>query len=300
MRSFLALMQGRELLMKLELTNISKKYRLFYALKDINVMLENGVYGILGANGAGKTTFINILIGVLQESSGEILFDGKNVKKMGTAYLDKIGYLPQYPQFYPNFKIREFLDYMCSIKGIPGKEHKERIDRVIEQVNLQEHSKKKIRELSGGMRQRLGIAQAILNNPEILVLDEPTAGLDPGERIRFRNIISQLSKDRMVLVATHIVSDIEYIANEVLILQDGILVQKGTIPELCESVQGKVWQLSISDQRVKGFVNRFLVANMKREGEKISMRIISDEKPDEAAEIAKPQLEDVFLSIFGR
>ena len=286
--------------MKLELNDISKKYGEFYALKDISVTLENGVYGILGANGAGKTTLINILIGVLQENSGLILLDGKNVKKMGTDYLDKIGYLPQYPQFYPNFKVREFLDYMCCIKGISKKQRRKRIDDAIEQVNLQEHEKKKIRELSGGMRQRLGIAQAVLNNPEILVLDEPTAGLDPGERIRFRNIISQLSKDRMVMVATHIVSDIEYIANEVLILQNGCLVQKGTIEELCAGVEGKVWQLSMEEKDVKGFVNRFLAANMKREGDKISMLIISDEKPDEMAVYVKPQLEDVFLLVFGR
>ncbi len=286
--------------MKLELNDISKMYGAFYALKDISVTLENGVYGILGANGAGKTTLINILIGVIQENSGFILLDGKNIKKMGTDYLDKIGYLPQYPQFYPNFKMREFLDYMCCIKGISKKQRRERIDFAIEQVNLQEHEKKRIRELSGGMRQRLGIAQAILNNPEILVLDEPTAGLDPGERIRFRNIISRLSKDRMVMVATHIVSDIEYIANEVLILQNGCLVQKGTIEELCAEVEGKVWQLSLEEKDISGFVNRFLVANMKREGNKISMRIISDDKPDEMAVYIKPQLEDVFLLVFGR
>lgn len=294
------LKQRKGLPMKLELNDISKMYGAFYALKDISVTLENGVYGILGANGAGKTTLINILIGVIQENSGFILLDGKNIKKMGTDYLDKIGYLPQYPQFYPNFKMREFLDYMCCIKGISKKQRRERIDFAIEQVNLQEHEKKRIRELSGGMRQRLGIAQAILNNPEILVLDEPTAGLDPGERIRFRNIISRLSKDRMVMVATHIVSDIEYIANEVLILQNGCLVQKGTIEELCAEVEGKVWQLSLEEKDVSGFVNRFLVANMKREGNKISMRIISDDKPDEMAVYIKPQLEDVFLLVFGR
>lgn len=294
------LKQRKGLPMKLKLNDISKMYGAFYALKDISVTLENGVYGILGANGAGKTTLINILIGVIQENSGFILLDGKNIKKMGTDYLDKIGYLPQYPQFYPNFKMREFLDYMCCIKGISKKQRRERIDFAIEQVNLQEHEKKRIRELSGGMRQRLGIAQAILNNPEILVLDEPTAGLDPGERIRFRNIISRLSKDRMVMVATHIVSDIEYIANEVLILQNGCLVQKGTIEELCAEVEGKVWQLSLEEKDVSGFVNRFLVANMKREGNKISMRIISDDKPDEMAVYIKPQLEDVFLLVFGR
>jgi len=285
---------------KLELNDISKKYGSFFALKNVNATLENGVYGLLGANGAGKTTLLNILIGVLKESSGQILLDGQDVRKMGLSYLDKLGYLPQYPQFYPEFYVREFLDYMCSIKGILRKERRERIDGVIEQVNLKEHRKKKIQELSGGMRQRLGLAQAILNDPEILVLDEPTAGLDPRERIRFRNIISQLSKNRMVLVATHIVSDVEYIANEILILHNGILVQKGTITELCEMVRGKVWKLCTSEQKAGEVANHFLVANIKRDREEISMRIISDEKPAETAEEEKPQLEDVFLSIFGR
>ncbi len=289
-----------DMLVKLELIDIGKKYGTFYALKNVNVTLENGVYGLLGANGAGKTTLLNILIGVLRESSGQIRLDGQDIRKMGVSYLDKIGYLPQYPKFYPNFRINEFLDYMCCLKGIPAKERQARIVDVIERVNLQEHRKKKIGELSGGMRQRLGIAQAILNNPEILVLDEPTAGLDPGERIRFRNIISQLSKNRMVLVATHIVSDVEYIANEIMILHDGFLVQKGTIAELCETVKGEVWYLRVSEPQAEEVANRFLVANMKREKEEISMRIINEEKPAETAEMAEPQLEDVFLSIFRK
>lgn len=284
--------------MKLELIDISKKYGVFYALKNVNVTLENGVYGLLGANGAGKTTLLNILIGVLRESSGHILLDGQDVRKMGVSYLDKIGYLPQYPKFYPNFRIYEFLDYMCCLKGIPAKEHQARIAGVIEQVNLQEHRKKRIGELSGGMRQRLGIAQAILNHPEILVLDEPTAGLDPGERIRFRNIISRLSKNRMVLIATHIVSDVEYIANEILILHNGVLAKRGTVEELCEAVKGTVWQMSAPEQQVEESAEHFLLANMKREGNQVSMRIINEQKPSGAAEIAEPQLEDVFLSIF--
>lgn len=286
--------------MKLELINISKRYGAFYALKDVNLTLENGVYGLLGANGAGKTTLLNILIGVLKQSSGRILLDGKDVKKMGVSYLDKLGYLPQYPTFYSNFRIGEFLDYMCCLKGIPAKKRKERISEVIEQVNLTEHRKKKIGELSGGMRQRLGIAQAILNDPEILVLDEPTAGLDPGERIRFRNIISRLSKNRMVLIATHIVPDVECIANEILILHNGLLVKKGNVEELCGAVGNTVWEVIATDKQVEELKDRYLLANMKREGNKISMRIISEEKPSEAAEAVKPQLEDVFLSVFRK
>lgn len=286
--------------MRLELKDINKKYGSKYALKDLNVEFKDGVYGILGANGAGKTTLINIMIGLLQQTSGEVCLDGKSIKKMGTDYLGKIGYLPQYPQFYSNFYVKEFLNYMCSIKDVPKKEIKERVDSVIEQVNLQEHVKKKIGELSGGMRQRLGIAQAILNNPEILILDEPTAGLDPGERIRFRNIISKLSKNRMVLVSTHIVSDIEYIANEIIILQEGRLNRKGTVEQLCRSISGTVWEVNSDEEDTGSLMEKFLVANMKRDGNKAAMRIISETKPVETAVAVIPQLEDVFLTIFGK
>lgn len=287
--------------MQLTINNVSKQYGKNRALNDVSLSIESGVYGILGANGAGKTTLINILIGVLPQTSGEILFDNVDIRKLGTKYLDIIGYMPQYPKFYPNFRVDEFLDYMCCIKGIPTGKSSGIIKNVLKEVNMDEHSKKKIRELSGGMRQRVGIAQAILNNPKILVLDEPTAGLDPSERIRFRNIISKISKNRIVLIATHIVSDIEYIANQVIILKNGYLVQKGTIEELCAQENGRIWEAEIPDNEVQKVMDCYLVSNLRRENDNINVKIISNEKPDDTIfRVATPHLEDVFLDIFNR
>ena len=284
--------------MNLELISISKRYGKRYALKNLNAQFTNAVYGVLGANGAGKTTLIKIIIGILGQTSGCVMLDGKNVGDMGTEYLDKIGYLPQYPLFYPNFRVKEFLLYMSSIKGITQKKAKEIIPKIIGEVNLSDHVDKKIGQLSGGMRQRLGIAQAILNDPEILILDEPTAGLDPGERIRFRNIISNISKDRIVLLSTHIVSDVEYIANKILILQEGEINCMGTVKELCSSVEGCVWEVRMDERNAGKLMDLFLTSNIKRDGDRVMMRVINDKRPTEDAVLVEPQLEDVFLTVF--
>ncbi len=285
--------------MHLQLDNVSKKYVDFYALKSINFTFENGVYGLLGANGAGKTTLINILIGAANATDGAILLDGVNIRQLGTDYLKLIGFMPQYPKFYPNYRVDEFLDYMCCIKNIKKTYRKNRIDEVLRDVNLVEQKKKKIKELSGGMRQRLGIAQALLNNPQILILDEPTAGLDPGERIRFRNIITEAAKDRMILVATHIVSDIEYIANHIIMLQKGDVACEGTAEELREKINGQVFAMRVSEKEAESIRKNYLVSNMRREDNMVVLRVISDHILD-GAEIVEPQLEDVFLSIFKK
>lgn len=285
--------------MHLQLDNVSKKYGDFYALKSINFTFENGVYGLLGANGAGKTTLINILIGAANATDGAILLDGVNIRQLGTDYLKLIGFMPQYPKFYPNYRVDEFLDYMCCIKNIKKTYRKNRIDEVLRDVNLVEQKKKKIKELSGGMRQRLGIAQALLNNPQILILDEPTAGLDPGERIRFRNIITEAAKDRMILVATHIVSDIEYIANHIIMLQKGNVACEGTAEELREKINGQVFSMRVSEKEAENIRRNYLVSNMRREDNMVILRVISDHIL-EGAELVEPQLEDVFLSIFKK
>lgn len=285
--------------MKLLLDNVNKKYGNKYALEDLTIEFTNGVYGILGANGAGKTTLINIVTGILQQTSGQVKLDSRDIKEMGTEYLNRIGYLPQYPQFYPNFRVKEFLMYMCSIKDVPKKKAKEILPEIIEKVNLQEHVDKKIGELSGGMRQRLGIAQAILNDPDILILDEPTAGLDPGERIRFRNIISNIAKNRMVLISTHIVSDIEYIANQIVILQEGRLNRMGTVEQLCNSIRGRVWEVNVKETVAVELMKKYLTSNVKRINENVLIRMISENKPIEGARLSEPQLEDVFLTVFG-
>ena len=292
-------MLERWFIMYLQLNNISKKYGNFNALKSVNMTFENGIYGLLGANGTGKTTLINILIGALNATDGEIFLDGTNIKSLVTDYLKLIGFMPQYPKFYPNYKVDEFLEYMCCIKEIKKAERKRRIKEVLEAVNIAEQKKKKIKELSGGMRQRLGIAQALLNEPRILILDEPTAGLDPGERIRFRNIITEIAKDRMILIATHIVSDVEYIANHIIMLQKGNVICEGTADALRNGIKGQVFSLCVSEEQSKDIQKAYLVSNMKRENDGVYLRVISDHAP-EGAKIVEPQLEEVFLSIFKK
>lgn len=286
--------------MELIFDHIKKRYGRQTALDNFNATLSEGVYGLLGHNGAGKTTLISILIGILEATEGRILLDGIDVKQMGTRYLDRIGYLPQYPLFYKNFRTDEFLKYMCALKGIPKSQVNSRMEEALGLVNLTDAYKKKVGALSGGMRQRLGIAQAILNRPDILVLDEPTAGLDPGERIRFRNIISRLSKDKLVLLATHIVPDVEYIAKEILILNKGKLVMQGSPEQLEKSVEGKVWDVIVGEEEMEASVERYQVRNVKRLEKEFSLRIVSDEAPPGRSKQVQPSLEDVFLSIFEK
>ncbi|MFD2117266.1 ABC transporter ATP-binding protein [Paenibacillus yanchengensis] len=284
--------------MELKLEQITKQYGKKTVLQGISTTLSAGVYGLLGPNGAGKTTMISILIGILRADQGTVIFNGENIALLGTAYLDKIGYLPQYPIFYKNFRVDEFLKYMCAVKGIPQKQVKTRIEEVLELVNLTDAYRKKVGALSGGMRQRLGIAQAILNHPAILILDEPTAGLDPTERIRFRNIIARLGKDKLVLLATHIVSDVEYIAKEVLIINEGKLVLQGKVEQLEATIAGKVWHVLVEEAELEQWVEKYQVRNIKRQGAKFQLRIISDHRPEGEANLASPTLEDIFLSLF--
>lgn len=285
--------------MLIEFQNLSKRYGAKYALKDFSASLSGGVYGLLGANGAGKTTLINILVGVLKPDNGKILVDGVDARELGIDFLSYIGYLPQYPEFYRDFTVMEFLMYMCALKGIPAKEGKQRATELLSVVNLQDAGRKKIGALSGGMRQRVGIVQAMLNDPKILIFDEPTAGLDPQERIRFRNLITRFSQDRMVLLATHIVSDVEYIANQVLILKEGVLVAQDTPAALEEQISGSVWQTVVSDQEMQEELTHYKISNMQRDEEKVMLRLLADKQPHPDAISVKPNLEDVFLSYFG-
>lgn len=281
--------------MQLKFRNLSKKYRGKYALRDFTATLENGVYGLLGTNGAGKTTLINLFMGIIKSDGGEIFIDGKNIRQLGADFLDNIGYLPQYPQFYKDFTILEFLRYMCVLKGISKEQGEARIKELLETVNLTEAATKKVGALSGGMRQRLGIAQAMLSDPGILILDEPTAGLDPRERIRFRNLISKFSEDRIVILATHIVPDIEFIANQIILLHEGNLLKYDTPANLCGELEGKVWSLELPEQDVPTELVHHTISNMAREGEGIRLRIIADEKPHPNATPVTANLEEVFL-----
>lgn len=285
--------------MKITFEGISKQYKGKYALSNFSTELNEGIYGLLGTNGAGKTTLINIFVGILKSDAGLVLVDGVNVKNLGKDFLSRIGYLPQFPQFYKNFEVLEFLNYMCALKDIPKSEGEKRAKELLEIVNLSDHQHKKIRALSGGMRQRVGIVQAMLNYPDILILDEPTAGLDPRERIRFRNLITKFSQGRTVILATHIVPDIEFIANEVILLKEGCLLKQDTPQALINDMDGKVWSVTATDGTIDDKLSSLKISNMLRDHDDIYLRVIDDEKPDEQSIPVQPNLEDVFLYHFG-
>src|SRR5690554_3737033 len=285
--------------MKVTFKDISKQYKGKYALKNFTSELENGIYGLLGANGAGKTTLIKIFVGILKSDKGQILINDIDVRNLGVEFLSHIGYLPQYPQFYKNFEVMDFLRYMCVLKDIPKEQGEKRAKELLEIVNLSDASTKKIGALSGGMRQRVGIVQAMLNDPDILILDEPTAGLDPQERIRFRNLISKFSENRIVLLATHIVSDIEYIANQVILLKEGQLLKQDSPQALVRGIEGKVWNVSATENTIEEKLKHLKISNMMRNQDGIHLRVINDEKPDAHAVNIQPNLEDVFLYYTG-
>lgn len=284
--------------MKVEFRGLSKQYRGKYALRDFTASLDTGVYGLLGANGAGKTTLLNLLVGVLKSDAGEVWIDGVSARALGRRFLQRIGYMPQYPVFYRDFTVGDFLGYMCALKGLPAGPGMRRARELLQIVNLEGAEQKKIGALSGGMRQRVGIVQAMLGDPDILILDEPTAGLDPQERIRFRNLITRFSEGRTVLLATHIVSDVEFIAGQVLILKEGRLLRQGTPARLEEEIEGKVWTITLGSGGLAEY-ERYPVSNMQRSGGAVHLRLLADAAPSPNAQRARPHLEDVFLYHFG-
>lgn len=281
--------------MQVRFEHLSKKYRGKYALRDFSAVLDHGVYGLLGTNGAGKTTFINLFMGIIPGNGGKITIDGEDITTLGADFFGKIGYLPQYPQFYKDFTVAEFMRYMYILKGLPKDLGEERMYALLETVNLTDAAEKKVGALSGGMRQRLGIAQAMLSDPGILILDEPTAGLDPRERIRFRNLISKFSENRIVILATHIVPDIEFIANKILLMHQGELLKYDTPVNLCAELEGKIWALELPEPDVPATLIHHTISNMAREGDGIRLRIIAEEKPHPLAVSVAANLEEVFL-----
>lgn len=285
--------------MKLILDNLTKDFGDFTAVDHINLSMTNGVYGLLGVNGAGKTTLMRMLCTLLKPTSGNIYCNGKDIFKMDSEYRNLLGYLPQDFGFYPEFTVKDYLLYISSIKGIRPVVAKKRTNELMGKVGLTKVANKKLKKLSGGMKRRAGIAQAMLNNPKILILDEPTAGLDPNERIRFRNLISEISEERMVLLSTHIVSDVEYIANEILLMKDGTIVNKGTLDKIINSMPEKVWNCFVPQSIVSTITKKYKVSNMKTNQHEVELRIISAEKPCETAVSTPSALEDVFLFYFG-
>ena len=279
----------------LTLSHIRKDYGKFTAVEDINLELENGLYAMLAPNGAGKTTLIKMITTLLYPTSGEILYDGMDIYKMGETYRDVIGYLPQHFGYYKNNTPTQYLDYLAALKGISKEAAKEKIPELLELVGLSDVSNKKMKKFSGGMIQRVGIAQAMLNDPKILILDEPTAGLDPKERARFRNILSTLSKNRIVILSTHIVSDIESNANQVILLKERKLYRMDTVSNICKTLDGKVYECVMEDRAFDAFQDTHLILSVRQEQEHMQVRYYSS-KPEEGSRNCAPNLEDVFGS----
>lgn len=284
--------------MVLTIERLTKQYGSKIAVDRLDGEFGNGVYGLLGANGAGKTTLMRMICGILTPTSGEIKLDGVNNLDMGEEFREQLGYLPQDFGYYPEFKAKEFMLYIAALKGLPPANAKRRADELLEMVGLKEVANKKIKTFSGGMKQRLGIAQAMINDPKILVLDEPTAGLDPKERVRFRNLISDIASDRLVILSTHIVSDVEYIADEILMMKNGAFIARGTVTELVESISDKVWKVVTDRESADTLCARYNIINLHHVEDMVELRIVSGEAPSNMAEHVAPTLEDLYLYQF--
>lgn len=285
--------------MELNLQHLSKQYGEKLAVNDVNVNLSQGVYGLLGANGAGKTTLMRMICGVLNPTSGSVRLNGKTMQELGEKYYTHLGYMPQDFGFYPDFTAREFMLYMAAVKGLDKKHAKARTEELLELVNLRDVADKKVKSYSGGMKQRLGIAQAELNDPDILILDEPTAGLDPKERVRFRNIISDFAKDKIVILSTHIVSDVSYIADTILMMKQGKILLQGPMETVTNSIGGKVWEVMVDERKAAWYSRSLRVVNLHHEGNLVRLRIVDDAPPAPDASIVDPSLEDLFLYHFS-
>ena len=285
--------------MKLCIEHLTKNFQDKKAVDDVSLRITPGVWGLLGANGAGKTTLIRMIAGILVPSSGRITYDGIDIRELGESYRNIFGYLPQEFGFYPEFTVKDYLEYMAALKGLSRQKTREKIDLLLDTLSLSDVRKKRIVKLSGGMKRRVGIAQALLNDPEVLILDEPTSGLDPGERVRFRNLLSEFAQDRIVLISTHIVSDVEYIATCNAIMKDGGITAEGTTEELVLEMKGRVWNGIIPDTDLLKYERENRIVNLRNEaGHKISVRYISDEPVLPCSVPASPRLEDLYLWLF--
>ena len=285
--------------MELKIEHISKRFKDKTAVDDVSLTLTTGVWGLLGANGAGKTTLMRMIADIMTPSSGTISFNGKDIHKMGAEYRNIFGFLPQDFGYSRDFTVKDYLEYVAALKDVPYKETIKKINHLLDILTLSDVKGKKIAKLSGGMKRRVGIAQAMLNDPKILVMDEPTAGLDPGERVRFRNFISEFSHDRIVLISTHIVSDIEYIATRNAIMKEGKIVDVGTTNELVKQIEGKVWSCVVPAEKMIEYEMRLHIINQRNEdNDRISIRYLAEQSAIDGSVTATPRLEDLYLWLF--
>ena len=285
--------------MKLSFEHISKLYGDTVALQQVDLTLGPGVYGLLGPNGAGKTTLMRIMTDLLAPSTGRVLLDGQDIAVMGAAFRKKLGYLPQDFGVYPNFTAEQFLLYIARLKGLSKFEAKRQTDDLLRMVGLEDKKRKKLKGFSGGQRQRVGIAQALLGDPEILVLDEPTAGLDPEERIRFRGIISELSQQKLVLLSTHIVSDLEAAANEIILLRKGVVLEMEKPSVLLERLNGQVWTVTVPAADEAALTKQYACSSVMHAEGKSVLRLLAARRPHPDAVPAAPNMEDLYLHCFG-
>ena len=285
--------------MALILDGLTKTFQSFPAVNNLTCTFDTGVYGLLGVNGAGKTTLLRMLCTLLTPTAGSVTWEGQDIFTLGPAYRNLLGYLPQEFGFYPDFTVEDYLLYIACLKGLRPATAKRRTETLLRQGGLHPVRRQKMKRLSGGMKRRAGIAQAMLNDPKVLILDEPTAGLDPKERIRFRNLISELAEDRLVILSTHIVSDVEYIAGEILLLKEGTLVQQGAVPDLLAAAPTRVWTCLVPREAAHHFLTHHLVANVKTLPQGTQLRILSPTPPIPEAVPAEMTLEDLFLHHFG-
>lgn len=285
--------------MELQFEHIRKCYGSHTALDDINLSLPEGVYGILGPNGAGKSTLMNILTGNLQPTSGRILLDGEDVSALGSRFRSRIGYCPQQQTLYPSFTARQFLSYMASLHGMEKQSAAGRITTLLGMLALSDVQDRPIRVLSGGMKQRLLLAQAMLHDPDILVLDEPTAGLDPRQRIAVRNLIGEAALHKIVLISTHVVQDVEYISRELVLLRKGAVLRQGTVDQLTRELRGMVWEMEATAEMLDTLPRAYTVCGISREETHLRVRLLFDGAPVPEAVAVPPTLEDVYLHFFG-
>lgn len=285
--------------MELQIEHASKYFNDKKAVNDVSLRITSGVWGLLGANGSGKTTLMRIVAGITEPTSGQVLYDGLPIQTLGEHYRDIFGYLPQEFGFYPEFTVRDYLEYVAALKGLTRKDTKRKLDELLEKMTLTDVHKKKITKLSGGMKRRVGIAQALLNDPQVLLLDEPTSGLDPGERVRFRNLLSELAHDRIVLISTHIVSDIEYIATQNAVMKDGRIIAVGSTEQLVRLVEGKVWDCVIPVSDLQQYEHHLRIVNLRNEDDnQVSLRYLSEQPCISGSVSASPRLEDLYLWMF--